>query len=183
MEKAERNFVVRYLALSRERLLEAINGLNQEQQRYRPAANRWSVADCVEHVTVTERAILEEIQRRVVQPPKPYTGQRVPDQVILKSFPRRTRMIAAPEFLPAGRWSTFEELTRQFESARERSLRFAAVTRSDLRNYLFAHPQFGELDCYQWLLFVAAHCERHARQAADVIAHPAFPRERDSATA
>jgi hypothetical protein len=62
-------------------------------------------------------------------------------------------------------------------------LRFAAVTHGDLRSYFFEHPQFGELDCYQWLLFVGAHSERHARQAEEVIADPNFPRTAGSATA
>jgi len=191
VEKGEREFLLRYLAQSRERLLEAVEGLNAEQQRFRPAADRWSVADCLEHVSIVEKGVLQKI-RAVLLAPKPmeetHAGASddasVPDDAILDGVPKRTRRFTSlQETRPARRWTDFAQLVRRFEIARERSLRFAAVTQSDLRGRFFAHPDLGELDCYQWLLFLAAHSERHARQAEEVIAHPNFPRAADSAIA
>jgi hypothetical protein len=186
MEKAEREFLLLYLAQSRERLLETVEGLNEQQQRFRPAGDRWSVAECVEHVSIVEQGVLKKIQALVLAPLDPQTERRasVTDDVILARVPNRSsRVTAPPETLPGGRWTDFAELLRQFEAARERSLRFAAVTQGDLRGHCFAHPYLGDLDCYQWLLFLGAHSERHARQAEEVIADPNFPREAGSATA
>jgi uncharacterized damage-inducible protein DinB len=184
VEKAEREFLLRYLAASRERLVETVEGLSKEQQRFRPAPERWSVADCVEHVSIVEKAILTKIQSLVLGPPQTQTEAGVPDEAVLARVPSRsTRRTAPPEALPARRWADFAELLRQFEAARERSLRFVAVTQSDLRGHYFAHPHLGALDCYQWLLFLGAHAERHARQAEEVLADPGFPREADSAIA
>jgi DinB superfamily len=188
VEKAEREFLLRHLAQSRERLLEAVEGLSKEQQRFRPAAERWSVADCLEHVSIVEKGVLQKIRAVLLAPSQPHvrpqTRASLPDEAILTSVPNRSsRLISLPETLPGRRWADFAELLRKFETARERSLRFAAVTQSDLRGHSFAHPQFGELDCYQWLLFLAAHSERHARQAGEVIAHPNFPRAAGSAIA
>jgi uncharacterized damage-inducible protein DinB len=184
MEKAERDFLVRYLALTRERMLDAIDGLNKEQLGFHPAPNRWSVADCLEHVTLVERAVLRTIQKTLMQNLEPHIGSRVRDDEILHSVPHRLpRLVSAPEFVPARRSVDFDDLVRQFEAARERTLRFAAVTSSDLRAHFFAHERFGELDCYQWLLYTAAHSERHARQAVEIAADPMFPRELGSATA
>jgi len=185
VEKAEREFLLRYLAASRERLVEIVVGLSKEQQRFRPAADRWSVADCVEHVSIVEKAVLKRIQVLVLDPPQPPAQpEGTPDDVVLSRVPSRsTRRTAPPEARPARRWTDFDALLRQFEAARERSLRFVAVTQGDLRSHYFAHPYLGELDCYQWLLFLGAHAERHARQAEEVTADPDFPREVDSATA
>jgi hypothetical protein len=185
MEKTEREFLLRYLAQSREQLLGTVEGLNERQQRFRPARDRWSVADCVEHVSLVEKGILGKIQTALLAPPQtqnqPRTGL---DAVILTRVPNRSTRVTAPrEALPAGRWADFAELLRMFEAARERSLRFAAVTQSDLRGHFFLHPALGDLDCYQWLLFLGAHSERHARQAEEVIADPEFPRGAGSATA
>lgn len=183
MEKAEREFLLRYLARSRERLVETVEGLDKGQQRFRPDRDRWSVADCVEHVSMVEKAVLKKIQELLPEPP--WTpSQRVPDDVVLSRVPNRlTRRTAPPDALPRRRWTDFAVLLRQFEAARERSLRFVAVTQSDLRARFFAHPYLGELDCYQWLLFLGAHAERHARQAEEVMTDPDFPRLADSATA
>ena len=184
MEKAERKFLVLYLAQSRERLLDAVEGLSKEQQRFRPAPHRWSVADCVEHVSIVEKMVVKEIQTVVLQPPQPSVVASLPDDVILDGVPNRSsRCASPPEAFPNKRWTDFDQLLRQFEAARERSLRFAAVTQSDLRGHSFAHPYLGELDCYQWILFLGAHAERHVRQAEEVMADPGFPRLANSAIA
>jgi len=31
------------------------------------------------------------------------------------------------------------------------------------------------MECYQWLLFLGLHCERHVRQLEEVKADPGFP--------
>jgi len=184
VEKAEREFLLLYLAASRERLLNTVNGLNKEQTRFRPARDRWSVADCVEHVTIVEKAVLKKIQAMVLSPAQPEPSAATSDDAVLSGVSNRSPRCTAPvEAMPGRRWTDLEALLRQFEAARERSLRFAAVTQSDLRAHFFAHPQLGELDCYQWLLFLGAHSERHARQADEVVADPKFPRMADSAKA
>ena len=179
MEKAERDLIVEQLAQSRERLLQVTGGLTREQQTYRAAEGRWSVADCVEHVAIVEDNILRRIQKILEGPPEP---QRRPEaqgkeEIILARVPaRETRVQGPPQVMPTGRWSNFDALIRQFESTRERSLRFAAVTQADLRCHFFPHPFLGLFDCYQWLLFLGTHCERHVRQMEEVMADPGFPR-------
>jgi hypothetical protein len=161
-----------------------VDGLTKEQQRFRPAPHRWSVAECVEHVSRVEKLVLQEVQKVVLQPVQPTTFASLSDDVILDGVPQRLlRCASPPEAFPNKRLTEFDQLLRQFEAARERSLRFAATTQSDLRAHSFAHPHLGELDCYQWILFVGAHAERHVRQAEDVMADPGFPGVADSAIA
>jgi len=185
LHRAEREFLVRYLALTGEQLLDTVQGLNKEQQRYR-LRDSWSVADCVEHVTLVEQGVFERIQAVLLEPPPSpaQTRSSLADEALMRRERNRSlRFASHADALPRRRWTDFEGLLRRFEAARERSLRFAAVTQKDLRGHAFAHPQFGELDCYQWLLFLGAHAERHALQATEVIAGARFPREADSATA
>jgi hypothetical protein len=184
VEKAERDQLLLHLAESREMLLHLVDNLTGEQRSFRPAEDRWSVADCVEHLAVVENFTLQRIQTILQEPPPDQPADtQGKDQVILDRVPVRASRVKGPaQVMPSGRWPDFEELLRQFEAARERTLRFAAVTQADLRSRAFPHPFLGPLDCYQWLLFLAAHCERHSRQVEEVKADPGFPRER-SATA
>jgi hypothetical protein len=69
---------------------------------------------------------------------------------------------------------------QEFEAARERTRDFAASTQADLRRHFFKHPIFGDLDLYQWLLMIAAHCDRHRVQSEEVMASPEFPRTRQA---
>lgn len=178
MDATERQLVVEHLAESRERLVLTIEGLSVEQRNFRPAEDRWSIADCIEHITVVENFVLGSIQQTLQSAPEPARRDEVrgKEQVILERVPARERRVQGPaEVQPQGRWPEFEELLLQFEATRERSVRFSAVTQADLRNYFFPHPFLGLLDCYQWLLFLGAHCERHVRQMEEVKATPGYP--------
>jgi uncharacterized damage-inducible protein DinB len=169
--------VVEYLAHSRERLVLAVEGLSFQQQNFRPAEDRWSIADCMEHLTVVESNVLRGIQKVLQSPPETRQNEvQGKEWAILEKVPAREGRVRGPaEVMPQGRWLDFDELLRQFEAARERSLRFSAVTQADLRSHFFPHPILGLLDCYQWLLFLAAHCERHVRQMEEVKAAPGYP--------
>jgi hypothetical protein len=178
VEATERELLVEQLAQSRERLVLTVEGLSEEQRSFRPAQDRWSIADCIEHITVAESVVLGKIQQVLQSPPEPERREeaRGKEQIILEKVPaREQRVQGPPAFMPQGRWPDFEELVRQFEAARERSVRFSAVTQADLRNHFFPHPLLGLLDSYQWLLLVSAHCERHVRQMEEVKADPGFP--------
>jgi len=183
VEAAERELVVENLAQSRERLILTIEGLSKEQRNFRPSEDRWSIADCIEHITIVESNILRGIQKVLQAPPEPARQDEVrgKDKMILEKVPARRQRVKGPaEAMPRGRWPDFEELVRQFEATRERSLRFSAVTQADLRKHFFPHPLLGLLDCHQWLLFLGAHCERHVRQMEEVKSDPAFPTHRQA---
>ncbi len=178
MEATERELAVHQLAQSRERLILVVEGLSDEQRRFRPAEDRWSIADCVEHIAVVENIVLRKIQEILLAPPEPGRQAEVhgKEQLILEKVPLREVRVQGPAaFMPQNRWPDFEDLMLHFEATRERSVRFSAVTQADLRSHFFPHPILGVLDCYQWLLLVSAHCERHVRQMEEVLADPAFP--------
>jgi uncharacterized damage-inducible protein DinB len=181
VEAKERELVVKHLAHSRERLVTLVEGLSAEQKSFRPAEDRWSITDCIEHITVVENNILIFIQKALQSEPDGSRQAEVQgkDQTVLERVPARERRVKGPaEVMPSGRWQDFDELLRQFEATRERSVRFSAVTQADLRSHFFPHPFLGLLDCYQWLLFLGAHCERHVRQMEEVKGAAGFPEYR-----
>ena len=178
METTERELVVDRLAHSRERLVLTVAGLSEEQRHFRPAQDRWSIADCIEHIALVENNVLLSIQRALQSKGEQSKRAEVlgKEQIILERVPARERRVKGPaEVMPQGRWPQFDELLRQFEATRERSVRFSAVTQADLREHFFPHPFLGLLDCYQWLLFLGAHCERHVRQMEEVKSDPGYP--------
>lgn len=180
MEAVERERAIHLLAQSRERLVLTTGGLSAVQLNFRAFEDRWSIADCVEHITLVENNVLNNIQKTLQSVPEPDRRREVQgkEQLILEKVPVRERRVKCPaEVMPNGRWPNFDELLRQFEMARERSVRFCGVTQADLRIHFFPHPILGPLDCYQWLLFLGAHCERHVRQMEEVKAEAGFPRE------
>ena len=175
MTPAERQRAAEYLEQTRERLLRSVRNLSPTQLAHKPAPDRWSVAECLEHITVVENLVLGNINNALKEAagsPKTDMG----DEDLVRTVTDRTLRANAPErVVPTGR-TPHDQLIREFEAARKRTAEFVASTSVSLRQYAFPHPRFGQLDCYQWLLLVAGHADRHRQQVEEVVATAGFPR-------
>ncbi len=77
----------------------------------------------------------------------------------------RSQRGEAPERIrPKGRFATREETIRAFEERRAANIAYARETSEPLRDRFAPHPFAGVIDGYQWILFLAAHTDRHAAQ-------------------
>jgi uncharacterized damage-inducible protein DinB len=184
MTTAEREALLQNLADSRERLLRSVKGLSHEQLHYRPAPGRWTVAECVEHIAIVEGRVLGLIQKTLSDGPAPgkHSAMKDRDGALVEDVAGRVTRFQAPEYLvPRGQWPD-EQLLKEFEAARQRTGQFAGSTDADLRRHFYAHPVLGELDLYQWLLLISAHCDRHRTQSEEVMANEGFPRSSAAAS-
>lgn len=176
---AERQRALAELAASRARLIASVESLTAEQWKFKPAPDRWSAAECVEHITVTELRILGGVMKSLAAPPSPAKFDRAKDEVILARMPDRSTKAQAPEEIrPVGRpeFATPKAAIAAFEKARTDTVQFVRETPVDLRAHGFPHFAFGELDAYQWILLLSGHCERHRRQIEEVKASPGWPK-------
>lgn len=174
MIPAERQRAIAHLEETRDRLMRTIRGLSREQLQYKPSADGWSIAENVEHVIFVEGRILAGIGRALEKASTmPCT---LDDETLVRMVLDRTERIKGPAAVaPTGRWPC-ERLAPEFDAVRNRSLEFAKGTTAELRKHSYAHPFFGELDCYQWLLVIPLHGERHRLQISEVAATAGFPR-------
>jgi hypothetical protein len=146
------------------------------------------VAENLEHIIVTEKFVLGRLEgpvQQVPDAPQHSRWQGRDEPFIRKLAEKREDRFQAPERLrPTGRWS-IEALVPEFEAARGLSREFAASTQADLRSRFFRHPApaVGEIDFYQLLLLISAHCDRHCTQSEEVMASPGFPRESEQTAA
>jgi len=176
MTSAERTFLLQHLADSSSRLQGAFQGLSREQRHYKPAPGRWSAAEIVEHLATVETRLREMLQKALEAPADGSKRSAMTDQTMISDVAGRITRFEAPEFLaPTGKIGD-EQLWSEFEVARKKTLDFAAATNAELRRHFMPHPILGELDCYQWLLLLAAHCDRHRAQMEEVKADAGFPR-------
>ncbi len=178
MDAIERESLLDEFTASRVRILGLVNGLSPAQWRFRPAQERWSIGDCIEHVTAVEARILGVIEKQLGRAPEPEKRPLAEgkDALARQRIPDRSRRFEAPEPVrPKGEWADPNELLSRFLVTRERTVQFASTTDGDLRNHFFPHIVLGEIDCYQWLVVLSLHGGRHAQQIEEIKAHPAFP--------
>jgi len=177
---AEREAALKQLERTKDAFLKSISGLSEKQWTFKPAPDRWSIAEVAEHITVSEGTIFGLVQNKIMNSPaapEKRTETQGKDEVILKNVPDRSHKAQAPEFLkPASRWPNREALTKAFEDARKATEDYVRTTNDDLRDHIGPHPVFGPLDAYQWILLISAHSDRHTQQIEEVKADPNYPK-------
>ncbi|MBI1789077.1 MAG: DinB family protein [Acidobacteria bacterium] len=179
LSQGERDRAMSHMHATRKQFLDAIAGLSEAQWNFKAAPERWSIAECAEHIAVSEDAIFQLAQQVLKSPAQPEkkAGQAAKDEVIIQRTPDRSTKVQAPEFLkPTRRWATRDVLVAHFKESRDRNIAWVQTTQEDLRAHFADHPVFKTLDAYQWLLLISAHSERHTLQIDEVKADPGYPK-------
>ena len=176
----ERKFAINYLVRTRARLLRDINGLSKDQLYFRPDDTSWSVAQCVEHITLSEDLIKQWIQGALQQPATPqrkneekYTPQSL---IVIVTDRSQNRAKTGGPWLPDGQFPTTADAIRTFNGRRDSTIAYIKSTQDDLKDHFIDHPQWGAVDLYEAFVMLSAHCERHTEQLEEVMANPRFPK-------
>ena len=170
---------VKHLTGTRDVIVEATKNFSDAQWNFKTAPERWSVAECLEHITVTEEFLFNVVSDDMKKPPAESSdpaAERVTDDKVLAMVTDRTQRFQAPEPVrPAGRWGTPQDTLKEFLQLRARTLDYLKTT-PGLRANVSDSP-LGKLDAYQRLLFLSGHSERHFKQMQEVMADANFPKE------
>ena len=165
-----------FLDATRATVLAAASALPSERWTVRPAPDRWSVAEVFWHLQRVESGVAKLIRKRATEARAlghlaedadgsqlgALDGRGVTDRTI--------RIQAPPQVSPTEVPSA--EVARQLLIESRVMLR-AAITDADglaLARITHPHPVLGEIDLYQWILFVGQHEERHVAQVAEAAA-------------
>ncbi len=176
--QAEKDKALQYLETTKKNVLEATKGLSEAQWNFKPAPDRWSVAQTVEHIAAAEDFIRGMLKEKVMMAPAGDAGRDVKktDDGLLAMVPDRTNKFQAPEpLVPTNRFGSPEGSIKHFVESRATTEDFLK-TATDLRDHVADSPM-GKLDGYEFVLFIAAHSERHTKQINEVKADPNFPKK------
>jgi len=173
----EREQALRYLSETRAGVVEAVKGLSEGQFNFKPAPDRWSVAECLEHISIVEDTVLNGVRPRLEKAPAPAADRnfKQTDSLILTAVPDRSTKIKAPPRLEPTRTSTPAAILEHFLASRQETVNWLKSD-ADLRGHVIDHPVLGPLDGYEWILAAAGHSERHTKQILEVKADANFPK-------
>jgi DinB superfamily len=91
-------------------------------------------------------------------------------------IPDRSHKAQAPDELkPTNRFASPEGSLKHLLESRSQTEEFLNNT-PDLRQHVTDSPLGMKLDAYEWVLFLAAHSERHLKQIQEVKSDPNFPK-------
>src|ERR1700719_1796123 len=179
VSQADKERALQYLESTKRGVLDATKGLSDAQWNFKPAPDRWSVAEVMEHLAAAEDMLRGMTQEQVMKSPavaaRDAEETKKADEGVLGMVPDRSHKLQAPEPLkPTNRFGSPAAAQKHFLDSRATTEEYLKST-PGLRAHLGDSP-LGKLDGYEFLLFTAAHSERHTKQMLEVKADPNFPK-------
>jgi hypothetical protein len=180
MTAEERTKVTNWMEESRKEFLASIDGVTEEQWKWKPAPERWSVGETAEHIVLAEALLFGSVQKAIASPPNPAWEEKTKGKTefIERVMAPRLGKATAPEpIVPSGKL-TQTEVRETFLKQRAEIEKFAKETQVELKQFTVEHPfpVFGTLNAYQWLIYIPLHTERHDKQIAEVKATAGYPK-------
>ena len=180
LEQGRRDFAMSNLHASRKMFLDATANLTPAQWAFKAAPDKWSIAECAEHISVSEDYIWGLVDKMVAGPPSDpelVAKTKGKDEMLVKMVPNREQKFQAPEPIqPKKLLADPTEYVTRFKASRDKHIAYVDTTKDSLRDRVSPHPAAGPLDAYQWILLISGHTERHVLQILEVKADPNFPK-------
>ena len=181
----DRQKLINHLEKTRTGIVEATRGLSAAQLDFKASPFRWSVAQCVEHIALSEGFLFQIATERALKAPAQATRKTAQqiveaDNFLLKNIPDRSSRFQAPEPIRPSKQSSAaggEQGLQQFLTGRGRTIEYVKATQEDLRGHCIDSPFLKCMDTYQWILMLSAHSERHLAQLLEVKADPNYPKQ------
>jgi hypothetical protein len=173
----DRAALVDQLAKTKQAFIDSIRGLSDAQWRFKPNPFKWSIAECADHIIMSEDFFMANEQKLLQTPAqsRPADQAASQDKAVQGFVANRTNKFFNPDALaPKGQFGTPAEAIAQFTSRRDHNIEYARTTKDDLRAHFVPTPR-GTLDAYQLLLVMAGHSGRHTAQIQEVKASPKYP--------
>ncbi|WP_421810279.1 DinB family protein [Flagellimonas sp.] len=179
LNEQDREWMLKHLTETRNHMTQVLEGLTNAQLNFKPDENSWSIAECVEHLAVTENGFGGLIQKTVGAGPNPVLKDSLvfKDEDIMTNISDRSNKVKTSEaFEPSGQFESFENTLQAFLEKRNAHIEYVKTTEDDLRNRYSKDLPFGPVDGVQLIIFAAGHTERHVLQMEEVMAHTKFPK-------
>ncbi|MBT8186553.1 MAG: DinB family protein [Croceitalea sp.] len=182
LTEAERAKAVDHLNKTKDHMMEVLDGLTEDQLDFKPSADSWSIAECVEHLAISENTFGSIVQATVAAPANPAMRDSVKlndDQLYGLIVNRDQKVKTSEAFEPSGKFGSFKETLTAFLDKRKEHVEYVKTTTHDLRSHFNSNLPFGTVDAYQLLIFAAGHTERHVLQMEEIMEHEDFPESED----
>ena len=163
------------LAAERAALVAAVERVPEAERSRRPAPDRWSIAEVIEHLARVVGGVAKLLAMRGREsPPALDEAARAAVQLdaarIARLRNRAERIEAPPRIHPTGTVSVSDAMLALEASRAALIAAFTAADPASLDTVSHAHAVLGTLSLRGWVAFVAHHEARHAEQISEIAA-------------
>jgi hypothetical protein len=175
----ERKKAVSKLIGTHELMINTLDGLSEEQLDYKSTPESWSIAECVEHLAISEHSFSDLLKATLATAPDDAmraAATMEDDQIYAMISSREKKVKTSEAFEPTGKFGSYQATLDALTAKRTEHIKYLESTDDDFRNH-FKEMPFGTIDAYQMVLFMAGHTERHVKQMEEIMEDEDFPEE------
>lgn len=177
LTKEERSKASDHLRKTETELVQTIKGLSEQQLNFKSDQDSWSIAECLEHLAISEQNLTGMLQESLKQDTNPSNRKNLAmnDEQLLTLISSRDKKVKTrKEFEPTNSFEGFNDALQSFRERRKNTIMYVKSTNDDLRNHFLEFP-FGLIDSYQTILFMSSHTKRHTDQIIEIKENASFP--------
>lgn len=184
LTEAEKTDLLQMLDTTAKDFVALIENTSEEQWKWKSAPDRWSVGECAEHVILSERMLFQTALQALQNPADPEWATKTAGKAdfIKRVMPNRNPggaggARAPQEIVPEGNLTKADVIAR-FNESRTEIRAFVAALDQPAKEHIETHPfpVFGDLNAYDWLIYVPLHTIRHSRQIVEVQSTAGYPK-------
>jgi len=173
MSQRDREHLVAHLEMTQSWMVSEVASLSSAQFNFRPAPDRWTIAEVVQHLAVAEPKYWKLLNDGLKQPPRHLRKQSSDADILWYGIDRTRHEKTSADENPKGEEINTGQALKAFLAMHAQLLAMARSTTEDLRSH--AVPEWSA-DAYQCLLEISTHEQRHILQIREIKADGAFPK-------
>ena len=172
---------------SRLKELKSFQSLSDNQFNWKISGDNWSIAECIEHLAVTNKLYLDEFEKQFSQKQVSADCSKTPvkhkfiSKFIIKSVdPNNVKKVKTFQvFQPVSSRHTKKILTRYSDLQKQFIYLINSTIDLDFNKYIMSSPanKFIKENFCDVLEIVRLHDRRHFNQVERVFNYPNFPKE------
>lgn len=176
----DKDYLANYYEQTFDNLEAAVENLSEKQLQFKAGADKWSVSQCLEHIALSEKMLLEYVKKTMELPPSTEKKAEVKmtDEGLIKAMTDRSFKAQAPKEMVPKEKGAYKSAAKALEDIRAQRMEILDYLNDfsieDMRSRVTESP-FGLVDGYHTFLYIPSHTARHTLQIEEIKAEKGFP--------
>jgi len=177
MSKEDREHLLVHFEMTTQMVAEQVRGLSPTQLEYKASPDRWSIREVVSHLAVAEPDYWRDIQKALKATPdmKQKKSAATDADILWYGIDRVVHTKTGGGHEKVDTYKDLAQALGRFQALRATMIEYIKTTNDDMRAHSFGERQ--PIDCWQWMLEISTHGQRHIQQIREIKNDPNFPRK------
>ena len=173
----DREHLLVHFEMTTQMVAELVQGLSPAQLEYKASPDRWSIREVVSHLAVAEPDYWRDLQKALRAAPDMNTKKSVATdaEILWYGIDRVVHTKTGGGHEKVDTYKDLGEALGKFRALRATMIQYIKTTNDDMRAHSYGDREV--IDCWQWMLEISTHAERHIQQIREIKNDPKFPRK------